>query len=101
MHDAHTTRRAEFKCCVSFDKTPILGPMAPVRNARIGRPSKGQRHSFTVKLDMERTAKLTELLETLGTNGIDYLGPIVEAHLDAIDLDQLRNQEALPILRAS
>lgn len=101
MHDADPTRRAESKCRVSFDKTPILGPMAPVRNARIGRPSKGQRHSFTVKLDMERTAKLTELLETLGTNGIDYLGPIVEAHLDAIDLDELRNQEALPILRAS
>lgn len=75
--------------------------MAPVRNTRIGRPSKGQRHSFTVKLDMERTAKLTELLEILGTNGIDYLGPIVEAHLDAIDLDELRNQEVLPILRAS
>jgi hypothetical protein len=75
--------------------------MAPVRNARIGRPSKGQRHSFTVKLDMERTEKLTEILQILGTNGIDYLGPIVEAHLDAINIDKLRNQEALPILRAS
>lgn len=75
--------------------------MAPVRNARIGRPSKGQRHTFTVKLDMKRAEKLTELLEILDTNGIDYLTPIVAAHLDTIDIDKIRNQEALPILRAS
>lgn len=57
----------------------------------IGRPSKGRRHSFTVKLDLERAAKLTKILKTLNTNGIDYLAPVVEAHLDSIDLDLLCN----------
>jgi hypothetical protein len=57
-----------------------------------GRPSKGPRHSFTVKLDMRRAVKLKEILEILNTTGIEYLVPIIEAHLDAIDLDELRNQ---------
>lgn len=75
--------------------------MAPMAKTRIGRPSKGQRHTFLVKLDMERTAKVAEILRILNTNGIDYLTPIVAAHLDALDLDELRNQEALPIAKAS
>jgi hypothetical protein len=75
--------------------------MAPMAKTRIGRPSKGPRHTFACKLDLERAAKLREILEILNTNGIDYLAPIIEAHVDAIDLDQLRNQEALPIAKAS
>lgn len=61
--------------------------MASLLNTRRGRPSKGPRHSFTIKLDLERAAKLQEILRTLNTNGIEYLTPIVEAHIDAIDLD--------------
>lgn len=57
-----------------------------------GRPSKGPRHTFAVKLDLERAAKLTEILRTLNITGIEYLAPIIEAHIDAIDLHQLRNQ---------
>lgn len=57
-----------------------------------GRPSKGPRHSFTVKLDMGRSMKLKQVLETLNTTGIEYLGPIIEAHLDSIDLDELRSE---------
>lgn len=56
-----------------------------------GRPSKGPRHPFTVKLDLERAAKLKEILGILNTSGIEYLAPIIEAHVDAIDLHQLRN----------
>ena len=59
---------------------------------RRGRPSKGPRHSFTVKLDMGRAMKLKEVLETLNTTGIEYLVPIIEAHLDAIDLEELHNE---------
>ena len=101
VHIRHVTRPVADKCPFSFDETHIIDPMAPVTKSRIGRPSKGQRHSFTVKLDMERTAKLFELLEILDTNGIDYMAPIIEAHLDAIDLEQLRTQGALPIAEAS
>lgn len=66
--------------------------MASLMKTRRGRPSKGQRHPFTVKLDMERALKLVELLGILETSGIEYLTPIIEKHLDAIDLDQLRSQ---------
>lgn len=75
--------------------------MAPMAKTRTGRPSKGPRHTFAVKLDLERAAKLSEIIQILGTNGIDYLAPIIEAHVDSIDLDKLRNQEALPIAQAS
>lgn len=75
--------------------------MAPMAKTRIGRPSKGPRHSFTVKLDIQRAAKVSEIIQILGTNGIDYLTPIIEAHVDSIDLELLRNQEALPIAKAS
>lgn len=73
-------------------KRCILTPMASLMNTRGGRPSKGPRHSFTVKLDLERAAKLTKILRTLDTNGIEYLTPIVEAHIDSIDSDHLRNE---------
>ncbi|MET1021011.1 MAG: hypothetical protein ABWX69_02280 [Arthrobacter sp.] len=56
-----------------------------------GRPSKGPRHTFVVKLDMERAVKLVQILKLVDMNGIEYLTPIVEAHVDAVDLDRLRN----------
>jgi hypothetical protein len=75
--------------------------MASLMNTRRGRPSKGQRHPFTVKLDMDRAVKLVEVLGILETSGVEYLTPIIEAHLDSIDVDQLRNHGALPIAKAS
>jgi hypothetical protein len=63
--------------------------MASLMYPRTGRPSKGERHSFTVKLDMKRAVKLVQILKLVDMNGIDYLAPIIEAHVDAIDLDQL------------
>ena len=58
-----------------------------------GGTSKGPRHAFTVKLDLERSGKLKEILRTFDIAGTDYLGPIVEAHVDAVDLRQLGNEE--------
>ena len=58
-----------------------------------GGTSKGPRHAFTVKLDLERSAKLKEILRTLDIAGTDYLGHLVEAHVDAVDLRQLGNEE--------
>ncbi|MCB5294503.1 hypothetical protein [Arthrobacter sp. MP_M7] len=40
-------------------------------------------------------------MEILGTNAVDYLTPLVAAHIDSINLDELRNQEILPIPKAS
>ena len=78
----------------------MIGLMAIKKRSSGGRPSKGPRHSFDVKLDIPRAEKLVELIELLGTNGVDYLSPIIAEHLDAIDLDAIRNQEALPIAKA-
>lgn len=69
--------------------------MTSTQKPRIGRPSKGKRHAFTVKLDMARAVKMAELLKILGTNGIEHLTPIVEAHVDSIDLDELRSRQKL------
>lgn len=65
--------------------------MASLIHSRIGRPSKGMRHSSTLKLDMERAVKLVQILKLVDMNGIDYLAPIIKSHVDAIDLDQLGN----------
>lgn len=69
-----------------------LSAMASLLNTRCGRPSKGPRHPFTVKLDMERAVKLAELLTILDVNGVAYLTPVVEAHLDSVNLDELRGR---------
>jgi hypothetical protein len=65
-----------------------------------GRPSKGARHTFTVKPDIERAKKLQDALDLLGTDGVTLLTPVVDAFIDTLDLDALRNQEALPIAKA-
>lgn len=65
--------------------------MASLMNSRRGRPSKGERHPFTVKLDMQRAVKLVEILNLVDMNGVEYLTPIIEEHIDAIDLGQLHN----------
>jgi hypothetical protein len=76
-----------------FGKSPRhTDVMASLLNSRRGRPSKGERHPFTVKLDMKRAVKLVELLGILESSGVEYLTPIIEKHLDAIDLDELRSQ---------
>ncbi|GAB2713983.1 hypothetical protein ACX801_18105 [Arthrobacter bambusae] len=82
------------------NKNRLDGSMAIRKLAQGGRPSKGKRHTFLVKPDLERAEKLQDILELLHTNGVDYLTPIIAAHIDSVDLDALRNQEALPIATA-
>ncbi|ACL42497.1 hypothetical protein Achl_4546 (plasmid) [Pseudarthrobacter chlorophenolicus A6] len=88
----------------SFDnKNRLDGFMALRKLAQGGRPSKGPRHTFLVKPDITRAEKLQCIIELLDTNAVDYLTPLVAAHIDAVDLDALerRKQEALPIAKAS
>jgi hypothetical protein len=59
--------------------------MTDVTRRPIGRPSKGPRHSFTIKLDLVRAAKLKQILASRHTTGIEYLTPIIEAHIDAVE----------------
>ena len=73
--------------------------MAVQKLSQGGRPSKGPRHTVVVKLDLPRAQKLRAIMELLGTDGVEYLTPIVARHIDSIDLDELRNPEELPITR--
>jgi hypothetical protein len=66
-----------------------------------GRPSKGSRHTFAVKPDIERAKKLVQALEILGTDGVSLLTPVVNRFIDTLDLEKLENQETLPIAQAS
>lgn len=82
------------------NKNRLDGSMAIRKLAQGGRPSKGPRHTFLVKPDIARAEKLQAIMEILHTNAVDYLTPLVAAHIDSIDLDALRIQEALPITKA-
>lgn len=64
----------------------------------MGRPSKGARHVFTVKPDMERAKKLQDALDILHTDGVSLLTPVVAAYIDSLDLEDLKKQqEVLPL----
>lgn len=88
-----------------FDnKNRLDSTMALRKLAQGGRPSKGPRHTFNVKPDIGRAEKLRDILEILDCNAVDYLTPLVAAHIDSIDLEKFRaehTQETLPIAKAS
>jgi len=88
-----------------FDnKNRLDSTMALRKLAQGGRPSKGPRHTFNVKPDIARAEKLRDILEILDCNAVDYLTPLVAAHIDSIDLEKFRaehTQEILPIAKAS
>lgn len=81
-------RRGEFWSCKPTDTCFVQENS----KRKLGRPSKGPRHPFTVKLDPERSAKLKEILGTLDVAGTDYLGSIIEAHVDGVDVHELVSQ---------
>lgn len=87
-----------------FDnKNRLDSTMALRKLAQGGRPSKGPRHTFNVKPDIGRAEKLRDILEILDCNAVDYLTPLVAAHIDSIDLEKFRaehTQETLPIAKA-
>lgn len=73
--------------------------MTTLTRRAMGRPSKGARHTFTVKPDVERAKKLQDALDILGTDGVTLLTPVVAAFIDSLDLDALalrKKQEPLP-----
>ncbi|MUK02803.1 hypothetical protein GM708_13230 [Vibrio cholerae] len=53
-----------------------------------------------MKLDLARAEKLREFLDALDTDGVSHLSPLIADYVDSIDLETLRNQEALPIAKA-
>lgn len=72
--------------------------MTPMKK-RTGRPSRGPREPFTVKLAPGDGVKLREIADLQNLSYQDLLETIVSHSLATIDLELLKGQEALPIGR--
>ncbi|OUM44677.1 hypothetical protein [Arthrobacter sedimenti] len=75
--------------------------MAIQRNRSVGRPSKGDRHVVTARIPTAEAEKLFAIAEALGTSASSFIAEVMSEKLASIDLDQLANQEALPLSKAS
>lgn len=76
------------------------GNMAHAKVSRIGRPSKGERHAFNVKLPIVEARKTQELAEIYGEDAGPLIAERFLAWLATVDLETERKQEALPIAKA-
>ena len=72
--------------------------MTPMKK-RTGRPSRGPRDVFTVKLALSDGERLRELADLQKLSYQDLLETIVSQSLANIDVESLRGQETLPIGR--
>ena len=66
-----------------------------------GRRSKGERRLVGTRMPVREADKLAAVAEAQGMTVSDYVGGLVMEHLSRIELEDLTNQEALPIPRAS
>lgn len=66
---------------------------------KMGRPSRGPRDIFTVKLTLDDGERLRELADIQELSYQDLLESIVSRSLANIDIQAFRGQEALPIGR--
>ena len=66
-----------------------------------GRPSKGNRHVVTARMDSAEAQKLFKVAECLGMSVSELIADHMTRYLASIDLDALISQEALPIAKAS
>ncbi len=72
--------------------------MAPMKK-QTGRPSRGPRDAFNIKLSLNDSHKVRELADLQNVSFQDLLEPMISRALADIDLAALRTQEALPISR--
>lgn len=72
--------------------------MAPMKR-KMGRPSRGPRDIFTVKLTVSDGERIRELADLQELSYQDLLESIVSQSIANIDVESLRGQEALPMGR--
>jgi hypothetical protein len=75
--------------------------MALPGRTRRQRPTKGERHLIGARLPIADAVKLADVVEARGTTVSEYVAELLHAHLSTVDLEQITNQEALPIAQAS
>lgn len=66
---------------------------------RNGRPSRGPRDTFTVKVSVDDGLKLRQIADLQDLSYQDLLEALVRDSLSRLDLESLRGQETLPIGR--
>ena len=72
--------------------------MTPVKK-RTGRPSRGPRDSFNIKLSLADSEKLRTMADLQNMSLQDLLEPMISRALADIDVEIFKGQEALPIGR--
>jgi hypothetical protein len=75
--------------------------MALPGRTRRQRPTKGERHLIGARLPIADAVKLADVVEAKGTTVSEYVAELLHHHLSTVDIDQITNQEALPIAKAS
>lgn len=66
-----------------------------------GRPSKGDRHVFTTRVPIRDAEKLFAVADAQGKSASEFIAETLAEKLATIDLSTLKEQEELPINRAS
>jgi len=72
--------------------------MTPMKK-RTGRPSRGPRDSFNIKLPVADSEKLRTIADLQKVSLQDLIEPMISNALAGIDIESLKGQEALPIGR--
>ena len=85
----------------SVTVTGVITLMTSSRRGIGGRPSKGDRRLVGSRMPISDVDKLHAVAAARGVTVSDYVADLVRAHLCNVDLEDITNQEALPIARAS
>lgn len=92
----HTTNIPLNRNCYRLDED-----MASTGNRGGGRRSKGDRRLVGSRMPIPDADKLAAVAEAHGKTVSDYVATLVKNHLSTVELEQVTNQEALPIAKAS
>lgn len=91
------------KCDVplkAFQKL-YVSVMTALSMRKPGRPSKGDRHVVTARMNTTEAEKLFKVADALGMSVSELIAEHMTKYLATVDLDSMTPQEALPIAQAS
>lgn len=74
---------------------------SPTPRKKTGRPSKGNRHVMTARMDAGDAQKLFKIAASMGIPASDLIARTMHEYLTNVDLEAIEIQEALPIAKAS
>lgn len=78
-----------------------VSTMTALSMRKPGRPSKGDRHVVTARMNTTEAEKLFKVADALGMSVSELIAEHMTKYLATVDLDSVTPQEALPIAQAS